>query len=50
MAEFEALTPEVQADWVGRLRTHLYERGVHPSIQKRLETNGWKHPMGYRAN
>ena len=45
MAEFEALTPEVQADWVGRLRTHLYERGVHPSIRKRLETNGWKHPM-----
>jgi hypothetical protein len=45
VAEFEALPPETQAGWVERLRTHLYERGAHPSIRKRLETNGWKHPM-----
>ncbi len=45
VAEFDALAPEMQAEWVGRLRTHLYERGVHPSIRKRLETHGWKHPM-----
>lgn len=45
VAEFDALSPETQAEWVERLRTHLFERGVHPSIRKRLETNGWKHPM-----
>ena len=45
VAEFAALSPETQADWVERLRAHLHERGVHPSIRKRLETNGWKHPM-----
>jgi hypothetical protein len=45
VAEFEALPPETQADWVGRLGVHLYERGAHPSIRKRLETHGWKHPM-----
>jgi hypothetical protein len=45
VAEFEALAPEVQAEWVDRLRAHLAERGVHPSIRKRLETHGWKHPM-----
>jgi hypothetical protein len=43
--EFEALAPEIQAQWVERLGTHLYERGVHPSIRKRLETHGWNHPM-----
>ena len=43
--EFEALAPETQAQWVERLSTHLYERGVHPSIRKRLETHGWNHPM-----
>ena len=43
--EFEALPPPEQANWVDRLRTHLYERGAHPSIRKRLETSGWKHPM-----
>ena len=43
--EFEALPPEEQTGWVDRLRTHLYERGAHPSVRKRLETSGWKHPM-----
>ena len=45
VAEFDALSPETQAAWVEKLRAQLYERGVHPSIRKRLETNGWKHPM-----
>jgi len=45
LAEFESLAPETQADWVERLRVHLNERGAHPSIRKRLETNGWKHPI-----
>lgn len=45
VAEFEALSPETQTNWVDRLRAHLHERGAHPSIRKRLETNGWKHPM-----
>lgn len=45
LEEFEALPPVEQAGWVDRLRTHLYERGAHPSIRKRLETSGWKHPM-----
>jgi hypothetical protein len=45
LAEFESLAPETQADWVERLREHLNERGAHPSIRKRLETNGWKHPI-----
>jgi len=45
MAEFESLAPELQAEWVERLRVHLYERGAHPSIRKRLETNGWNHPI-----
>ena len=45
VAEFEALSPETKAEWVERLRVQLHERGVHPSIRKRLETNGWKHPM-----
>lgn len=45
LAEFDSLAPETQADWVERLRVHLNERGAHPSIRKRLETNGWKHPI-----
>lgn len=45
LGEFEALSPETQAVWVERLRVHLNERGAHPSIRKRLDTNGWMHPM-----
>jgi hypothetical protein len=45
VAEFEMLSEETQAEWVERLRVHLYERGAHPSIRKRLESHGWKHPM-----
>ena len=45
LAEFDALPPGTQAEWTERLRAHLDERGAHPSIRKRLETNGWKHPM-----
>jgi hypothetical protein len=45
LAEFEALLPETQAEWIERLGAHLHERGAHPSIRKRLGTNGWKHPM-----
>jgi hypothetical protein len=45
LAEFEALAPEKQTDWIERLRVHLNERSAHPSIRKRLETNGWKHPI-----
>lgn len=45
VAEFEALSVEAQAEWVGRLRTHLIERGAHPSIRKRLDTHGWKHQL-----
>ena len=45
MQEFEVLDPESQADWIDRLRKSLQERGVHPSIRKRLETHGWNHPM-----
>jgi hypothetical protein len=45
MAEFESLSVESQAQWIDRLRAHLVERGVHPSIRKRLDTHGWKHPM-----
>jgi len=45
VAEFEALPESVQAEWVDRLRTHLIERGAHPSVRKRLETHGWKHQL-----
>ena len=45
LAEFDALSSETQGEWVERLRAHLNERGAHPSIRKRLETHGWKHPM-----
>lgn len=45
VAEFEALAAEVQADWVERLRLNFIERNVHPSIRKRLDSNGWKHPL-----
>jgi len=45
VAEFEALPEGVQAEWVDRLRTHLIERGAHPSVRKRLETHGWKHQL-----
>ncbi len=45
VAEFESLPEAVQAEWVERLRTSLLERGVHPSVRKRLQTNGWKHPL-----
>jgi hypothetical protein len=45
VAEFEALPAEQQADWTERLRLHLVERGVHPSIRRRLETHGWKHQL-----
>ena len=45
VGEFDALPAEAQTEWVEKLRAHLIERGVHPSIRKRLETRGWKHPM-----
>jgi hypothetical protein len=45
IAEFEDLPGEQQADWTERLRAHLAERGVHPSIRRRLETHGWKHQL-----
>ena len=45
LAEFEALALQTQADWVQRLRVHLYERGAHPSIRKRLDSHGWLHPI-----
>ncbi len=45
IAEFEALSAEQQIDWTDRLRTHLAERGAHPSIRRRLETHGWKHQL-----
>jgi len=45
VGEFDALSAEAQTEWVEKLRAHLIERGVHPSIRKRLETHGWKHPM-----
>ena len=44
-SEFEALSIDVQAEWVGRLRTHLIERSAHPSIRKRLDSHGWKHQL-----
>jgi len=43
--EFEALPAEEQAEWVRKLRAHLVERAVHPSIRKRLESHGWKHQL-----
>jgi len=45
VAEFESLPTDVQDEWVGRLRTHLIERGVHPSVRKRLDSHGWKHQL-----
>jgi hypothetical protein len=45
ISEFDMLAPETQAEWVDRLRAHLQERDAHPSIRKRLETHGWKHPL-----
>ena len=45
VAEFEALPEDVQAEWVGRLRLHLLEKGAHPSVRKRLETHGWRHQL-----
>ena len=45
VAEFEALSAETESEWVEKLRKHLIERGVHPSIRKRLDSHGWKHPM-----
>ncbi|MBC7601594.1 MAG: hypothetical protein H7255_02905, partial [Ramlibacter sp.] len=45
VAEFEALSIDAQAEWVERLRTHLIERGAHPSIRKRLDSHGWKHQL-----
>jgi hypothetical protein len=45
VTEFEALPATEQEAWVDRLRTHLQERGAHPSIRKRLETHGWKHQL-----
>ena len=45
VAEFEALSVDDQDEWVGRLRAHLMERDVHPSIRKRLDSHGWKHQL-----
>ena len=45
VGEFDALPAEAQTEWVEKLHAHLIERGVHPSIRKRLDTHGWKHPM-----
>jgi hypothetical protein len=44
-AEFESLPAAEQAEWVDRLRMHLADRGVHPSIRKRLESHGWRHQL-----
>lgn len=45
IAEFEALPAQQQSDWTDRLRLQLAERGVHPSIRRRLDTHGWKHQL-----
>jgi Initiator Replication protein len=45
VAEFEALADPMRAEWADRLRVHLVEKGAHPSVRKRLETHGWKHPL-----
>jgi hypothetical protein len=44
-AEFESLSAAEQSDWVDRLRAHLADRGVHPSIRKRLDSHGWRHQL-----
>jgi hypothetical protein len=45
VGEFESLPIDRQTEWVDRLRSHLAERGAHPSVRKRLETHGWKHQL-----
>jgi len=45
IAEIQSLAPEVQQSLVDDLLAQMDERGVHPSIRKRLATNGWTHPM-----
>lgn len=44
-AELAALPAERQAELCARLLGDMVERDVHPSIRKRLQTSGWRHPM-----
>ncbi len=43
--ELTRLPPPEQATLVARLLDDMHARGVHPSIQKRLSSSGWQHPM-----
>ena len=45
LAQIEALSDEAQADLVNSLMSDMDVRNVHPSLKKRLQTSGWRHPM-----
>jgi len=45
IAQIEALSDEAQADLVNSLMSDMDARNVHPSLKKRLQTSGWRHPM-----
>lgn len=43
--ELTRLAPQAQAALAAGLLDDMHARGVHPSIQKRLASSGWQHPM-----
>lgn len=43
--ELLSLSSEEQAGWMSRLMDNMAERKVHPSLQKRLQSHGWQHPL-----
>lgn len=45
VAQIEALSVEQQAELVASLLQDMEQRGVHPTIRKRLATSGWRHKM-----
>ena len=45
VGELAALAPARQAELAAQLLEDMRSRLVHPSIQKRLQSSGWQHPM-----
>lgn len=45
VAQIDALSEEAQSELVSSLLSDMDSRNVHPSLKKRLQMSGWKHPM-----
>lgn len=45
LSEISELSEDTQAELVAQLMQDMELRKVHPSIRKRLQTSGWRHPL-----